>query len=148
MRTSLALLVGLSLVACDGGGGDDESSETEESTAADEGWTTGDDGNSMLGSIEVTVEYAGEQTASLTVGAFPECPPVNPPVSFKRIDDATYPVMTTLEGIEPGDWCVYAYIDLPPENPTFPGDEDPQGFTEQVTLMGDVQSVTLTVTDP
>jgi hypothetical protein len=151
MRGWLVLLLGFSLAACTDGEGEDASGDGDTTPASDgseDGWTGGGETDLMLGSIDVRVEYEGAAAGSLTIGAFPECPPVNPPVSFKRIDESMYPVETTLVDIEAGNWCVYAFIDLPPENPTFPAEEDPQGFTEQVPLMGDTASVPLTVTDP
>lgn len=151
MRTSLTLLLSLSLAACGGGGGDDSSDGTEESTStetSDEGWTTGDDGQVDLFEIEVSVNYEGTAPGGLTVGAFVSCPPELPPVSFQRVSEPTYPLDVTLIDVENGTYCVYAYIDEAPENPTFPGDEDPQGYSEGFVVDGANAQAQITILDP
>ena len=149
MRCTVALLLGLSLVACDDGGGDTGSATSgSESSSSDEGWTSADDGMVDLWEIDVQVEYEGVAPGGLTVGAFTDCPPETPPVSFKRISEPTYPLDVTLVDVEDGEYCVYAYIDEAPENPTFPGDEDPQGYSENFSVNGADGSTTITVVDP
>ena len=151
MRCHLALLLGLSLAACDGEGGDDTSGDGQESSSSegsDEGWTSGDDSMVELYEIEVSVDYEGTAPGGLTVGAFVDCPPELPPVSFQRVDEPTYPVDVTLVDVENGTYCVYAYIDEAPENPTFPGDEDPQGYSEGFIVDGANTQAQITILDP
>jgi hypothetical protein len=142
-RLGVFLAISLGVAGCadavdDGGTSDD----------GGEDWTTSTDEGVMLGTIEVTVDYAGDAMGDVTIGAFPICPPETPPVSFVRVPDPTFPISETLNNIEAGTYCVYAYVDEAPENPTFPGDEDPQGFSDDLTVDADTQSTSLTIVDP
>jgi hypothetical protein len=102
-----------------------------------------------LTDIEVTVDYDGEPMGAVGIGVFPTCPVDGAPVSFRRVTDPVFPLQTTLVNVEDGEYCVYAFVDLPPENPNLPGPEDPQGDVQGIVVeAGAVVSAAVTILDP
>lgn len=157
IRAIVLALVGLTTTVgagCDAG--DDDGSDEGASDATGDG--ASDDGDADSGpkvdvpplqEIEVTAEYEGTETGALGLGVFAECPAVGAPASFRRVTDPEFPASTTLVNIESGTWCVYAFVDLPPENPNLPGPEDPSGEVNGVVVeSGETATVTVTITDP
>ena len=79
----------------------------------------------VLGDVEVTVNYAGVQTGTLSVAAITMFPPMGPPVAFQTIKVPTFPAKLTLIGLEaPKDYYLVAVLDIGNNNPTNPGPED------------------------
>ncbi len=101
------------------------------------GGGTGGAGGSMLvlRDIEVTVEYAGVQTGTLTVAAFKQFPPAGPPVAFVQDPMPMFPATKTLKDVEAGDVYFVAILDIGNNNPVSPGPEDLQTVTMNAMMM-------------
>jgi hypothetical protein len=115
-----------------------------------EGGAGGQGGSQVvLGDIDVTVQYAGAQTGTLSIAAFKQFPPAGPPLAFSQDKMPKFPAMATLKGLEPGDYYVVAILDIGNNNPQMPGPEDLQTVTmPAVTVKGnDMPAVTLTLMD-
>jgi hypothetical protein len=79
----------------------------------------------MLGDVDVTVNYAGAQTGTLSVAAITSFPPMGPPVAFQSIKMPMFSQKVTLIGLEaPKDYYIVAVLDIGNNNPTNPGPED------------------------
>lgn len=79
----------------------------------------------MLGNVDVTVNYAGVQTGTLSVAAITSFPPMGPPVAFQSIKMPMFSQKVTLIGLEaPKDYYIVAVLDIGNNNPTNPGPED------------------------
>ena len=103
-----------------GSGGD---SSTASSSGS--GGAGGSGGAVMLGDVEVTVNYAGTQTGTLSVAALTMFPPMGPPVAFQSVKVPVFPAKITLIGLEaPKDYYLLAVLDIGNNNPTNPGPED------------------------
>lgn len=150
------------LVACDDASKDEASggdlAGVEISSGSEAGSESGSEAGSeagvvsmepVYGEIEATINYSGELTGQLIVGVFNEIPPVTPPVSFKIINEPTFPQVITLDFIEEGDWYVFAFLDAEPINSQSPSDTDPQGASELVSVLGEMlHSVSVDLVDP
>jgi hypothetical protein len=76
------------------------------------------------GFVTGTVHYSGTVQGKLAVAAFREWPTLSAPENFKWIESPSYPQAYRLEPLDPGDYYMFAFIDLPPLSPTLPGAED------------------------
>lgn len=108
-----ACLVALAAGACGGGGGGEDAGAADADTDADA------DGGTA-GAIEVTGTWGGAQPEGVTLktAVFP-CPWTMPPTYSDldgTIDPGTGGVHGLVEGIEPGPWCVMAYVDMNPDD--------------------------------
>ncbi|MEM7155478.1 MAG: hypothetical protein AAF799_21690 [Myxococcota bacterium] len=126
-----------------------EEATTDEATS-DESGTAGESGDAELGRIEVTVNYEGAGTGTLNVVLLTSFPPAGPPVAINAEMDATFPWTGTLSEIDPGDYFVFATLDIGNDNPTIPGDEDAQAMeAAMVTVVGgEMVTADLTLVDP
>lgn len=106
-------------------------------------------GQVELSNLEVTVEYAGMNTGSLSIAAFKQFPPMGPPLAFVVEPMPMFPVKKTLMGLEAGDYYITAILDIGNNNPQMPGPEDLQALTmPPVKVMGmSPPPVTLTLKD-
>jgi hypothetical protein len=108
-----ALLTVLAVGACDdSSSASDAGADADSDTDAD----TDADGGDTLGAIEVTGNWDGAQPDGVTfdVAVF-ECPFTMPPTYYcgdGTIDAGTGDVHALLEEIEPGEWCLMAYVDM------------------------------------
>lgn len=107
----------IALTACSSDGGSDG--------AAGSGAAAGS-GGSQLGGPNITgkVSYAGTQKGKLVVAAFKTWPSNNAPETFTTITSPTYPQAYELEDLDPGEYYVFAFVDVDPPSPTLPGSED------------------------
>jgi|GEM_PF-7098812 len=99
----LILLVLLSAAFQQGCGGEDETDTSE------------------LGTLEVSGEWAGElpENARLVLIVM-ECPFIMPP-QYDSIGEIVDGVASgSIEGVEPGEWCLQTYIDVDPEDGLMP----------------------------
>ena len=140
----LLIAVGVSaLIGC-GSGETTTSTTTTSSTAAatsSGGVTTGTGGAGggagsggaggsggaavVLGDVDVTVNYAGAQTGTLSIAAVSMFPPMGPPVAFQSFKTPMYPQKGTLIGLETSkDYYIVAVLDIGNNNPQSPGPED------------------------
>jgi hypothetical protein len=141
----LLLALAFSVVGAAGcGGGESTTSTTSTtSTATSSGATTGAGGDAagssssssgaggsggaavMLADVEVTVNYAGTQTGTLSIAAITSFPPMGPPVAFQSFKVPMFPQKGTLIGLEvPKDYYILAVLDIGNNNPQSPGPED------------------------
>ncbi len=110
--------------ATTGSGGMGGSSATTSSAATS---SAGGSGGAavMLGDVEVTVNYAGTKTGTLSIAAVTSFPPMGPPVAFQSFKTPTFSQKGTLIGLEvPGDYYILAVLDIGNNNPQSPGPED------------------------
>jgi hypothetical protein len=111
---SLSLLALLAIAA--GGCGDDDAADGD--AGADAGTT---------GAIELSGNWAGDKPdgVSFQVAMF-ACPFTMPPSYYSdddgTIDLATGDVHLLIQDIEPGEWCIMAYIDMLPDDGLMPVD--------------------------
>ena len=142
----LLLAVGFSVLGAVGCGDGDTTTSTSSSSGATTGSggeggsatsTTGGGGASsssasgtggaavMLGDVDVTVNYAGAQTGTLSVAAITSFPPMGPPVAFQSVKMPMFSQKVTLIGLEaPKDYYIVAVLDIGNNNPQSPGPED------------------------
>ena len=101
----------------------------------------------MLGDVEVTVNYAGAQTGTLSVAAITMFPPMGPPVAFQTMKTPTFPAKLTLIGLEaPKDYYIVAVLDIGNNNPTTPGPEDLVAITMPAVKINADQANKLDIT--
>jgi hypothetical protein len=99
--------------------------------------------------IEATVAYDGAAVGTLIVAAFTSFPPSGPPVAVAQQATPAFPVTVSLDGLEPATLHVLALLDVAPASPTQPGPEDLTSWSEPLEIeVGDVEAITLTLTDP
>jgi len=175
LRSLLMLTTTLSLAGCPGDdSGDDANDSANDGSTTALATTTGDDpstsgsdpstsgadpstsgadestGELILADVEVTVMYEGMETGTLNVVALTEFPPMGPPSAIATDMEPTFPWMGSLTGLEPGEYIVFAVLDVGGNNPTMPGPEDPQGMT-MMPVMVDGEGpfpVEVTLVDP
>jgi hypothetical protein len=136
MLTMAMLVAALAALGCGdddgatggGDGGTDADTDTDSDTDAD--------GGATVGAIEVTGTYDGVQPDGVTfkVAAF-ACPFTMPPTYYDgsgTIDAATGAVHSLIEGVEPGEWCLMAYVDMNPDDGL-----QPVAGTDAVNATGD-----------
>jgi hypothetical protein len=135
MRTSaLAAILfaagaGLAAGGCgDAGGGGDAGTGTDTDTDSD--------GGSTLGAIEVAGNWDGAQPDGVTFKtAVFACPFTMPPEYSDldgTIDSVTGDVHGLIEEVEPGEWCLMAYVDMNPDDGL-----QPVAGTDAVNATGD-----------
>jgi hypothetical protein len=113
MKRKMATMVLIStlLACCDGGGGDDDGG-------------TGD-GTDQHGAVEVSGAWDGAapDSAGFRVAIF-ECPFTMPPDLFVEgdYDPQSGQVQALAPEVEPGQWCLMAYVDMDPEDGLAPVD--------------------------
>lgn len=105
----------------------------------------------QLGDIDVTVQYAGMQTGTLSIAAFTSFPPMGPPLAAQSYDMPVFPQTGKLIGLETGKpYYVVAILDVGSNNPQSPGPEDLVSFTMMPVdiVANSAVPVELTLTDP
>ncbi len=84
----------------------------------------------MPGSADVTVNYAGAQTGTLSIAAFKQFPPMSLPAGVAPPEAMpTFPEMGTILDLPPGTYYFTAILDIGNNNPMSPGPEDLQAVT-------------------
>ena len=113
---------GGSATSTTGGGGASSSSSSSASSSS----ASGTGGAAvMLGDVDVTVNYAGAQTGTLSVAAITSFPPMGPPVAVQSVKMPMFSQKVTLIGLEaPKDYYIVAVLDIGNNNPQLPGPED------------------------
>lgn len=141
----LLFVMAISVLGVVGCGGDESTTSTT-STASSSGATTGAGGEGaggggsssstsgaggsggaavLLADVEVTVNYAGVQTGTLSIAVISMFPPMGPPVAFQSFKMPVFPQKGTLIGLEaPKDYYIVAVLDIGNNNPQSPGPED------------------------
>ncbi|MCK5690851.1 hypothetical protein KAI87_16340 [Myxococcota bacterium] len=146
-----ALFMALSLGACG-----EEDVPVNDNIAEPEP-DTDTDTESTLGSIEITGNWDGTLTEGLDfrVSIF-ACPFSMPPKYYFNgtVDHLTGDVYATYEEIEPGEWCLMAYIDMEPYDSLSPvsgldpanntGDENSNGAVPITITAGETTVIDLT----
>src|SRR5690349_18985037 len=100
--------------------------------------------------IEATVSYAGSTQGTLVVAAFATNPPMGGPKAVAQKASPSFPVMLTLDAVQPGDKLyVFAELDVAPSSPMMPGPEDRSAWAKDMDVVADAgaTAVTLTLTD-
>lgn len=97
--------------------------------------------------VHVHYDYQGKMVGKFGVGAFKQNPPISAPLAYVRIGTTTFPGDTTLRGVEPGSFYVFAVLDLPPDDPTIPGTTDLKVASDLLTLVDRDLDVSLVLTD-
>ena len=100
------------------------------------------------GTVTGTVSYAGTAQGDLIVAAFLEWPTLWAPEMFVKIPSPSFPQAYTLEGLDVGDYYIFAFIDVPPASPTMPGDEDIQSTPTDSTHVTDTEAGAADITLP
>ena len=155
MRTAAlvwAILAALAASGCDGSGSaGDGGADTDADTDTDA------DAGDALGAIELTGNWDGAipDGATFKTAVF-ECPFSMPPVYSDldgTIDPGTGDVHGLLEEIEPGAWCLMAYVDMNPDDGLAPvagtdavnatGEENESGALEVDVAAGETTVVDL-----
>jgi hypothetical protein len=123
----------------------------------DGGGDAAPDGGGDLGAIEVTGNWGGAipEGATFKTAVF-ECPFTMPPINSDLdgvVDLDTGDVHGLVEGIEPGTWCLMAYIDMDPDDGLAPvpgldavnatGGENENGAIEVAVEAGETTAVPL-----
>ena len=136
----------------DSGADSDTDSDTDTDTDSD----SDSDSDTDMGSIEVTGNWQGAAPdgSNLRVSIF-ECPFTMPPAYFFEgtWDSTGGDAYAELDGIDPGDWCLMAYIDADPSDGLAPvvgtdainatGDENSDGALPIVIEAGETTFVDL-----
>jgi hypothetical protein len=116
----LALASGCADGESEADGGADTDADTDSDSDADA------DGGGSLGAVEVTGVWDGAQPEGVTLKtAVFACPWTMPPTYSDldgTIDPGTGAVHGLVEGIEPGAWCLMAYVDMDPADGLAPVD--------------------------
>jgi hypothetical protein len=102
----------LLLLAVSGCGGGAEDAAEDAGTPPSRGTVTG------------VVTYTGTQQGDLIVAAFTSWPTAWAPEMFVKVPSPSFPQAYTLEGLDEGDYYIFAFVDVPPVSPTIPGTED------------------------
>ncbi len=98
------------------------------------------------GTVTGTVSYAGDAEGSLIVAAFLEWPTLWAPEMFIKIPSPGYPQAYKLEGLDPGEYYIFAFIDVEPISPTLPGDEDIRSTPTEPTYVSDTEEGMVDIT--
>ena len=161
-KSAFLFAAALGLAGCPGDDSGDTSTTdaaTTEAATTDEATTdaattdaaTGDEtADAGFGRIEVTVNYEGEGTGTLNVVLLTSFPPMGPPLALESDMEPTFPWTGTIGEVEPGDYFVFATLDIGSDNPTIPGDEDAQALeAAMVTVVAEEQATAeVTLVDP
>lgn len=143
------MALGFVTVSC----GDDDGSEFE---AVDAGADLGADAPATTGTVEVSGIYDGTlpDGADLRVSLF-ECPLSMPPSFYfiGTVDPTSRAVSAAQTGVEPGTWCLMAYVDMDPTDGLAPvvgvdptnstGEENNEGTLEIEVVAGQTTEVDL-----
>lgn len=111
----------------------------------------GDGGNRpevIGGTVTGTVYYEGDADGALIVAAFLEWPTLWAPEQFVKIPSPVYPQAYKLEGLDPGEYYIFAFIDVEPVSPTMPGEEDIQSEPTESTYVSDTEDGKADITLP
>lgn len=111
----------------------------------------GDGGNGpevIGGTVTGTVYYEGDAEGALIVAAFLEWPTLWAPELFVKIASPDYPQDYKLEGLDPGEYYIFAFIDVEPASPTMPGEEDIQSEPTEPTYVSDTEEGEVDITLP
>jgi hypothetical protein len=109
----------------------------------------GDTGSKVIGgTVTGEVSYSGSEKGELIVAAFLEWPTLWAPEMFVKIPSPSYPQAYKLEGLDPGDYYIFAFIDAAPVSPTIPGDEDIKSEPTQSTHVTDTEPGVADITLP
>jgi hypothetical protein len=100
------------------------------------------------GTVTGVVSYSGTAQGTLCVAAFTEWPTLSAPEMYVTIPAPAYPQAYTLEGLDPGDYYIFAFIDVAPASPTMPGDEDIKSTPSVTTHVSDSQAGTADIALP
>jgi hypothetical protein len=152
----LSALLLLSWSCADDDATDGSDSGTDLDTDADTDSDSDSDSDADLGSIEVTGNWQGAVPAgsNLRVSVF-ECPFTMPPTYFFEgtWDSTSGDAYAQQDEIDPGDWCLMAYIDADPLDGLAPvvgldpmnatGDENSDGAIPIVIEAGETTHVDL-----
>jgi hypothetical protein len=162
MLLGAALLAALAAGACDdsrsaGDAGPDADTDADTDTDADADTDTDPYGGGTLGAIEVTGNWDGAQPDGVTfdVAVF-ACPFTMPPTYYNgdgTIDADTGDVHALLGEIEPGGWCLMAYVDMNPDDGLAPvpgtdavnatGEENANGAIAVDVVAGETTAIEL-----
>jgi len=128
------------------------SSTTAATTASSSGATSSSTGTggamATAGSISGTITYTGTATGTLYVAAFKMFPPMGPPSGIATIASPTFPQAYSLTDIDPGDYSIFAYIDVGGNNTMQPGMEDPFALSTTKAMVTAGMNATQDVTIP
>jgi len=111
----------------------------------------GKDGNGsevIGGTVIGTVYYEGDAEGALIVAAFLEWPTLWAPELFVKIASPVYPQDYKLDGLDPGEYYIFAFIDVEPVSPTMPGDEDIKSEPTESTYVSDTDDGKADITLP
>ncbi len=103
--------------------------------------------------IRGEVRYDGSQDGSLLVGVFEwdeahPSQPMGPPADFVPVTEPTFPMEWEIAGLRPGAYFAGAVLDVGRDNPTIPGEEDLERYSERIDVeAGDVVVVDLELRD-
>lgn len=130
-------------------GADTGSNETPDSgsTPVVDAGTDADSGQvATRGAFTANVTYTGAKTGTLNVAFFTS--PASPPVDGVQVQNqskAQFPYKHDFTDVIPGDYLVYAFLDVGNNNPGNPGAEDPQpdNFTPVTVVAGQTASITI-----
>jgi hypothetical protein len=100
------------------------------------------------GTVSGKVSYSGTAQGALIVAAFLEWPTLWAPEMFIKIPSPSYPQVYQLKGLDPGDYYIFAFIDVAPVSPTIPGDEDIKSTPTDLTHVGDTEPGVADITLP
>lgn len=132
----------------------DTDADSDSDTDADSDSDSDSDGD--LGAVEVTGNYDGTapEGSALRVSLF-ECPFAMPPDYFFEgtWNSGTGDVEATQDDVDPGDWCLMAYIDIDPDDGLAPvdgldpvnatGDENSNGAIPITVVAGETTTLDL-----
>ena len=100
------------------------------------------------GSVTGTISYSGTAQGDLVVAAFVEWPTSWAPEMFVKVPSPTFPQVYELTGLDPGDYYIFAFIDVAPVSPTMPGAEDIQSSPTESTPVTDTAASVADITLP
>jgi len=100
------------------------------------------------GTVTGVVSYSGTQQGDLIVAAFIEWPTNWAPEMFVKVPSPSFPQAYALDGLDPGDYYIFAFIDVAPVSPTMPGLEDVKSTPTESVHVSDTEPATADVTLP
>jgi hypothetical protein len=100
------------------------------------------------GVVTGTVFYSGTAQGRLAVAAFHEWPTLSAPEMYIWISSPSYPQDYRLDRLDPGDYYIFAFIDLPPVSATLPGEEDIKSTPTTTTHVSGTDPVKVDITIP
>ncbi|MBI2891427.1 MAG: hypothetical protein HYY13_11665 [Nitrospirae bacterium] len=76
------------------------------------------------GSLDVVIDYHGKTARAgqpLAVAVYESYPPKGAPLTYKLIEDYSFPTTVRFDGLPPGDYVVGASVDLDPSDTPYAG---------------------------